>query len=312
MSSSPLIHFSQSFWQSPIWEDILRDSHQCILTVRIRISHTEVTMEVRQIGMGFVAGFLLGTVSDLSTADIDSILQEARALQCIFVQIEPLSGHIETTWYPPYRSFLVPHTRVIDLEKSEADILSAMHEKWRYNIRLAGKRWILCRWVDPTPENIDTWMQLLTDTTSRDGFSQNSRQYYEVFLRELEKSATGGLLFAYFWDRVIAAGIFVYFEKQAIYYYGASTSDREMRKHMAPYLLQWEAICEAKRRKCQSYDFLGIADPAHPDGHLRWVSEFKEKFGWEVITLPQKVLFPLSWRYRVFLGMRQIKKIFSK
>lgn len=34
-----------------------------------------------------------------------------------------------------------------------------------------------------------------------------------------------------------------------------------MRKHMAPYLLQWEAILEAKRRSLSVYDFLGVAPP---------------------------------------------------
>ena len=102
-------------------------------------------------------------------------------------------------------------------------------------------------------------MKLLSDTTSRDGFAQNSRKYYEKFLSVLEADKSGGLLFAYFDSRVIAAGIFVYSGDTAIYYYGASSSDRELRKHMAPYLLQWEAIREARRRECRIYDFLGIA-----------------------------------------------------
>jgi lipid II:glycine glycyltransferase (peptidoglycan interpeptide bridge formation enzyme) len=78
---------------------------------------------------------------------------------------------------------------------------------------------------------------------------------------------------------VIAAGIFAYYHGVAIYYYGASTSDIEMRKHMAPYLLQWEAMREGKSRGCHTYDFLGIAVPGDETSHLAGVSSFKEKFG---------------------------------
>ncbi len=57
-----------------------------------------------------------------------------------------------------------------------------------------------------------------------------------------------------------AAGIFVYWGNTGIYYYGASSSDREIRRDMATYLLQWDAIREALRRGCEIYDFLGISE----------------------------------------------------
>jgi lipid II:glycine glycyltransferase (peptidoglycan interpeptide bridge formation enzyme) len=78
---------------------------------------------------------------------------------------------------------------------------------------------------------------------------------------------------------VIAAGIFVYHHNTAIYYYGASTSDNELRKHMAPYLIQWEAIREGIKRGCRVYDFLGVAPPGALEHSLSGVSVFKERFG---------------------------------
>ena len=127
------------------------------------------------------------------------------------------------------------------------------------------KRGVTVEWVDVNAENIDTWMGLLTQTTSRDGFAHNSRAYYEAFLRERTNVE---LAFAYYEGHVIAAGIFVYLAESALYYYGASSSDAETRKHMAPYLLQWHAIEEGKRRGCTLYDFLGIASPGSHDHHL--------------------------------------------
>ena len=109
----------------------------------------------------------------------------------------------------------------------------------------------------------------MSQTTARDMFAGNSRKYYEVFLHRLDISHAGGLLFAWYEGQVIAAGIFVYSGYQAIYYYGASVSDPALRKHMAPYLIQWEAMLEAKRRSSHTYDMLGIADPRDTHSHLR-------------------------------------------
>jgi lipid II:glycine glycyltransferase (peptidoglycan interpeptide bridge formation enzyme) len=112
------------------------------------------------------------------------------------------------------------------------------------------------------------WMELLSETTSRDGFSQNAREYYISFLQTLRDMKAGGLMFAGYNGRIIAAGIYIYYHNTAIYYYGASTSDPELRKHMAPYLLQWEAIREGKLRGCTTYDLLGVAPPGEIDHPL--------------------------------------------
>jgi lipid II:glycine glycyltransferase (peptidoglycan interpeptide bridge formation enzyme) len=183
-----------------------------------------------------------------------------------------------------------------------------MHEKCRYNIKLAWKRGVRVTWADPTIDHIDMWMELLTETTGRDGFSQNSREYYISFLQMLRDTKTGWLLFAGYNGRIIAAGIYVYYHNTALYYYGASTSDGELRKHMAPYMLQWEAIREGKLRGCQTYDFLGIAPPWDTQHSLAWVTNFKEKFWWEIITIGSKKLFIIRpIRYPVFLVFRFLK-----
>jgi lipid II:glycine glycyltransferase (peptidoglycan interpeptide bridge formation enzyme) len=91
-------------------------------------------------------------------------------------------------------------------------------------------------------------------------------------------------------DKKYIAGIIVTFYKNtAIYYYGASSN--EHRNLMAPYLLQWHAMKEAKSLGCTKYDLLGIAPPTMtknkaikdelgPKNHTwRGVTEFKRKFG---------------------------------
>jgi lipid II:glycine glycyltransferase (peptidoglycan interpeptide bridge formation enzyme) len=65
-----------------------------------------------------------------------------------------------------------------------------------------------------------------------------------------------GLYIVYFEDTPIAAAIMTFCDNTAVYYYGASTSDNLLRKHMPAYLLQWRMIQAAKAAHCKWYDFL--------------------------------------------------------
>jgi len=91
--------------------------------------------------------------------------------------------------------------------------------------------------------------------------------------KRVEKSSSKtpqiSLYFAYYRETVIAASIAVFTLDRAIYYYGASSSDRESRKLMAPYALQWQMIQDAQVYGSRLYDFLGVADPSDPHDHLR-------------------------------------------
>lgn len=305
-----------SFWQSHLWADILSLSGQAEFTEFFSSEWVTILIEYRSIGLGMMGAFSLGTDSaSLSDTFLESARNHIRTRGGLFWQIEdydPKNASIVKNSSTYGKHFLEPWTRVIDLSLTEDALLGQMHEKGRYNIRLAERRWVTTEWAPASKENVDTWMDILTDTTARDGFSQNSRTYYETFLSTLEKNNAWGLLFASYEGRVIAAGIWVFSDEVVIYYYGASISDRELRKHMAPYLLQWEAMREGKRRKCQYYDFLGIAPPDAILSHLAGVSEFKEKFWGTVTYIGTKKYFPLSWKAWLFSGIRTIRNIFRK
>ena len=315
---SDLNSISPSFWQSLTWEAILHDSHQALGIKVFWFGDESILIEFRSIGLRMIGAFSLGVDASLYTPGFLQKCKKFIAGQwAIFWQIEEY--HPE--WVLPRdtadktygKHFLEPWTRIIDLGVSEEDILTQMHEKWRYNIRVAIKRGVTTEWVMPTPDNIAIWMSLLSETTSRDGFSENPEEYYVAFLRILRDSNTGGMLFASLEWKVIAAWIFVFHHGIAIYYYGASTSDGEQRKHMAPYLLQWEAMKEGKLRGCKTYDFLGVAPPGVAYHSLYWVTSFKEKFGWKIILIGTKYILTLSYiRYFIFIFARSTKKRFTQ
>lgn len=166
-------------------------------------------------------------------------------------------------------------TLILDLKKSTKKILSEMHPKTRYNIRLAEKHKVkIIKTTDP--KDIDIFYNLALTTSRRDGFSYHEREYYKKMLEILGKRGMVKLYIAYNDTTPLAANLVLFYQKTVIYLHGAS--DHSQRQFMAPYLLQWQAIKDAKKNGFNYYDFWGIA-PADDPGHS-WagVTRFKNGF----------------------------------
>lgn len=203
-----------------------------------------------------------------------------------------------------HASYTPETTLIIDLTPTEEEILKQMKPKGRYNIGVAKKHGIEIKHV--TRDHISEFYDLIAQTGMRDGFSTHNLAYYESMLESLGDSA--GLWMAYHASdserspdsvshsrKPIAGLIATYFTDTVTYYYGASSSqDRHL---MAPYLLQWEVMRDAKEKGYRKYDLLGIAniDPetneplkSHP---LAGVTDFKLKFGGRITQyIPAKEL----------------------
>ena len=281
-----------------------------------------ILIEKRKLWQGEYGFFILWVSSLVSfyirwNKIIKKIISLAKKENILFIQIETLNyfdsalddvdkEYIEE-WY--YKNFITPYTAVINLEKTEEEILKNMKPKWRYNIRLAEKKWIRVKEVKKTNKNIKYFYDLMMDTTSRDRFSWNTLSYYITFLEKIKSSK---LLLAYHEDEVIAGWIFIIDKNVSIYYYGASTSDKKYRNLMAPYLLQWEAIKIAKKSWSKIYDFLWVATPWEIGSSLSWITDFKKKLTKDI----RKVSTSYIWvnkkiKYKIIILLRFIKKIFK-
>lgn len=225
---------------------------------------------------------------------IKSIADQQKSVFIRFSSYQPLPLQAPVTPFDHH-----PQTSLIlELSKAGEEILAQMKPKGRYNIKVAEKHGIKVE----TNGDVESFYQLLKKTGERDGFGIHSADYYQKILAALSPHAQ--LLLARYDDRVIAGGIFVYLDEWGIYYYGAS--DHHYRHLMAPYLIQWTAMREAKKRGCNYYDFLGIAPENSPNHPWAGVTDFKKKFGGEVVNYPPAkdlVLRPLwyflyKWRKR--------------
>ena len=233
--------------------------------------------------------------------------------RCVFVQIESYSfWNLQKSiwkfqkWY--YKKFITPYTAVIDLDMSEDEILAQMKSKGRYNIRLAEKKWIEVKVVPEDEYNIGKFYDLVSQTTSRDGFSGNSIEYYTQFLHGLDNSK---LLLAYYEWEVIAGWIFIFEKDISIYYYGASTSDSRYRNLMAPYLVQWKAIKIAKSIGSHIYDFLWVMTPWDKKSDLVWVTDFKCKLTPHIIEVSSSYIWiNKRFKYTLTQIFKNIKKFY--
>lgn len=265
-----------SIWQTESWQKMLVWSKQ---TEKFFVQN-DVYIEKRRISLWKYGLFVIGYEGEVLDDIKEYLVELCKKEECLFVQVEVLAydWKISNIWEKfkewCYKKFITPYTAVIDLGKSQDEILAEMKSKWRYNIRLAEKKWLEVKKVEKTDENVRKFYELISETTTRNSFSGNTFSYYKEFLKGIDNSE---LLLAYSWDIVIAGGIFIFDKEVSIYYYWASTSNTEYRKFMAPYLLQWEAIKIAKKLWSKLYDFLWVATPWEKDSSLLWVTDFKWK-----------------------------------
>ncbi len=187
-------------------------------------------------------------------------------------------------------------TIMLDITPDETTLLAQMKEKWRYNVRLAGRKGVTIR-VAETLEDVQAWYTLLETTGERDQFGIHTLAYYVQVWRTFTPDDTVRLLLAEHNGQLLA-GIFVsVFAQQAIYLYGASSN--EQRQLMPNYLLQWEAIRWAKSRGAHSYDFWGIPETEAEDEAMAGVYRFKRGWGGRVVQFVgcyESIYRPLTLR----------------
>ena len=191
-------------------------------------------------------------------------------------------------------------TLILDLTKSEEEILQAMHQKTRYNIRLAEKKGV--KIVEAGADRFEEFWQLLTSTGDRDNFNLHGRSYYQAMLKMDNNFVK--LLFAEYRGKPLAGNLVVFFGDTATYIHGGSSGNN--REAMAPYAMQWHTIKLAKQAGYKYYDFHGIDENKWPG-----VTRFKMGFGGQVVKYPGTfdLVFDQGW-YNIYKMVRKVRRTF--
>lgn len=212
---------------------------------------------------------------------IRQLSNTARSHQATYLHLEPAVSsnspsarlYNDLDWKPAH-SDQPEATWLLDLRPAEEELLAAMHEKMRYNIRLAERKGVVVQ--EERGENIsEQFLTLLHQTANRKNIHPHPDAYFRKMLAQPD------LVQAYSAsqnNQLLAMNIMLRFGDTVMYLHGASSD--EGRNAMAPHLLQWHQICEAKRAGARWYDFGGIAPAGAGDTHP-WagISRFKRGFG---------------------------------
>ncbi|HBY95213.1 MAG TPA: methicillin resistance protein [Chloroflexi bacterium] len=211
---------------------------------------------------------------------------EARRQRCLFVKIDP---DIEATnecfaqllrgrgWHPSPEQIQFRNTAVLDLRRSETELLAAMKSKTRYNIRLAARKEVEVRPGSAVDHII--FYDMYRETAERDGFLIRPMAYYLDLWHEFETHGQARLFVAWYDKLEPLAGLMLFtYGSTAWFFYGASTVQH--RNAMPNYALQWEAITWVKAQGYTCYDLWGApTDLEDPHDPLTRVWRFKEGFG---------------------------------
>ncbi len=175
------------------------------------------------------------------------------------------------------RSWMEPrHTLHIDLSLSETALLAQMKPKGRYNIGVARRHGVSVV-EDRSPQGLEDFLDLYGETFDRHGLRGHRDGYFYDLMDTLVDEDRGSIFFAEYQGMRLATAMVVYFGDRATYFYGGSRDTH--RRVMAPYLLHFEVMLDAKMRGHRWYDFYGIAPPDKPTDRWANFSTFKRKFG---------------------------------
>lgn len=150
--------------------------------------------------------------------------------------------------------FFIKHTFLLDISRTEEEILSKMKPKTRYNIKISQKHNVEII-EDNSKSAFEKYYSLTEETTKRQGFWAHTKEYHRKMWETLSPKKMYHILLAKYKGKVVAAYIFFTFNNIIYYPYGASS--RLSPEAMAPYAIFWEAIKLGKKYRCKSLDMWG-------------------------------------------------------
>ena len=241
-----------------------------------------------------------GPIMDWSKPDqVGEILKDltayAKELHAVYLKMDPevfydidgaeqlapiLGGEISLLlksqkWHYAKEQIQFKNTFWLDLQPNEDELLAAMKQKTRYNVRLAVKKGVAVRIAEQ--KDFHLLYRMYAETAKRDGFIIRSETYYlDLWQRLYDQEMAYGLIAEVDGEAVAGLVLFV-FDKRAWYFYGMSTEKH--RNLMPTYLLQWEAMRLAKQLGCTLYDLWGAPDELNEQDHMYGVYRFKLGLG---------------------------------
>ncbi len=232
----------------------------------------------------------------------------------IFIKIEPYVENNATLDVKNSSLVSSPHalfpqwTQMLDLTKSEEDLLKIMKQKTRYNIRLAQKKGVIVK-EESTKEGFEKFIRLYFETCKRQHYFGHTTKYHEIIWNHLKENIAH-ILIAYYQGEPLAAYELFHFKDTLYYPYGGSST--KYREVMASNLLMWEAIRLGKQLGAKTFDMWGSLAPDYAKNDV-WggFTRFKEGYGTKYISFMGSYdLITNSVLYRIYTIAHTLRKMY--
>lgn len=232
------------------------------------------------------------------------IKAEGEANDCVFVRVRPQLERTKEAYQifkenglKPAPTFLsVEYAAILDLRKSEEEIMKSMHRRIRYAVNNArNKGFTIEKSTDP--EDIHTFYEIQSQTAKRQSFVEFSEDFLKKQFAAFAKNGEAVLYTAKYNDEILAQNFMIFYGNEASYHYAASTALGT--KMSGSPILHIEAMKDARKRGIKRYNLWGIVGEDEKSHRFYGVSFFKRGFGGDELKyLPAHdlVLKPLKYQ----------------
>ncbi|NTU47137.1 peptidoglycan bridge formation glycyltransferase FemA/FemB family protein [Candidatus Roizmanbacteria bacterium] len=210
----------------------------------------------------------------------------AKKNHLIFVKFEPnvtkesfdqLHTSKSCNFLLPSKHPLFPEwTMLLDISKSEEQLLAEMKNKTRYNIRLAQKKGVTVE-EESNEKGFETFSKLYFETTRRQKYFGHTPSYHKTIWETL-KGSLSHILVARHENDALAAYELFYFNDILYYPYGGTSEIK--RNLMGANAIMWESIRLGKKLGAKQFEMWGALSPGYDMKHP-WAgfTRFKEGYG---------------------------------
>lgn len=291
-----------NFMQSENWSNIKREWKSERVIVRDKNQNIIGAMQILIKKIPFMNTVFMyaprGPICDYHNFEVlDQIIYQAKGIakkyNAYILKIDPMIDYEDTEAInnlkklgfkykentPEDNTIQCQRNYILDIrDKSEDEVFASFHSKWRYNIRLAVRKGVLCGYYGT--EKSDDFCRLMQETGKRDGFDIRSKEYFERFFSAFNENARLYMCYAPSGEAISGALAIKYCDRVS-YVYGASSNSQ--RNLMPNYLMQWNMIKWAIESECETYDFMGIPHCDNEEHPNYGVYRFKKGFNGRII-----------------------------
>jgi len=179
--------------------------------------------------------------------------------------------------YAYHSSYFQPkYEWILNVKKSEEEMLNNMHPKTRYGIRLAESKGVKVEIIKTDfLEYFSHFYDLMKKTAERNKFNLHPEIYYKNIFTSCEKNKNAFLVIANYNSKILVINLVLLYGETVYFVFGASSD--EFKNLMAPHLSHWKTIIEVKKLDLKIYNFGAVGE------EFEGISRFKKRFGGELL-----------------------------